>query len=439
MFISTAKICRILLLAQCVAACSATLRAQWFSSSGISGPISPPLTDNKPISPVTNLNVYFLVPPQPTLNDPTGSYVFATSISPLANSFALNTPAVQTDTALRSAGQAGQFNSFGLNSERLTMLGAGTNLAIPDYIASTASLGRSRSDTTTGFGNSNAESTSSFGQGSGSASSGESSSWGSSSQDFEPSAGSWGAAKLSLQRMGEGAGRGAEMSSSASSSEQNSNSDFQSPPLGIRGEALASTSGLLSQTSGSLGVNAKALSANSHASAVLGQASISSRNRMEAALAHGGSVASGSGNPAPSGHGPGTPKSTGAPETLEELLLFSPRSYIGYSFGETPFTSPGGYGDRAFLKPNILDTTPIVLSSGKKGNSEERWQELHHTLNGMEGSATGTSGSRASAGLGARYTHLGANPLSQAEKKNPYLNGHGLSSSNNPYSPSPSK
>ena len=76
------KILRLLLFAL-LAISSSLVRAQIYIVAPVSPLLSPSLNDRNPTNPMTNLNYDLLVPPRPTLSDPTGAYIFATSLNQL--------------------------------------------------------------------------------------------------------------------------------------------------------------------------------------------------------------------------------------------------------------------------------------------------------------------------------------------------------------------
>ncbi len=401
------KIFRLLLFAL-LAISSSLVRAQIYIVAPVSPLLSPSLNDRNPTNPMTNLNYDLLVPPRPTLSDPTGAYIFATSLNPIADNFTLTISPSQTDTALRGAAQVGQ-----LNSARLSQLLGTSGTAMPDDLASTAALGRSRIGAAI------------------SSSGGDGSSWGGSSADFQSGAGNFGATDLSNQRMGErmgesateGGGRGMGLSGSGVPTEQDASSDkdFQSLPMAMRGAGRISGAQLRSGLPGTVGATP---AAGSDASTLLGRASASSRSHVEAIFAGGEpspTATGGAGRPSASG------RLTDAPQTLEGLLLFSPRSYLPYSFGESPFASPG-QGERTFLKPDIFNTTRIALSSKGGGTAEERRQRLRGTLNGSQGLPGDASGYGLTSNLGRESRPPGTSRSRKSGTSNSYRSGPALGS-----------
>jgi hypothetical protein len=408
--------------------------------STLSPQLSKYLTDTASTIPVTNISYYMLVPPRPTYSDPTGSSLFANILNPTANSFALDSAPAQTDTALRGATQAGQLNPFGLSSARLDQLlgGGGVTAAVPNYVTSAASLGGSNA-TTSGFSTMSLGAVSGFGEQSG---------WGGNnalSADSQTSASGWGTAALSIERVGRrmdqnaalGTEQDARSSSSGTLQEQGfaSGSDFQTLPLGLRSPSAVSTAGRAASSSAT-GLTARSSGpgnlsyANGQTSTSLGRVTASSQSHMHLVAATRptpGASAAGAATEGAAKTGEGVE----APQTLEELLLFSPRSYTGYSFGETPFASPS-YMERTFLKPNIFATVPVALATERRKRAAERWRGPRRPLNGTEGLAGGDFSYGLSSTLGKEYSHLGVDRLGSARKRNPYLSPSGLGSGNPP-------
>jgi len=111
--------------------------------------------------------------------------------------------------------------------------------------------------------------------------------------------------------------------------------------------------------------------------------------------------------------------SEGAPQTFERLMLFSPQSYAGYSFGTTPFQSLPSFGEQSFLQPNIFNTTPLSFNSRTSGETGRR------TIG--EGLATSSTKYGMGSDLGAEASRLGGG-RGKSRRKNPYLSGSGMNS-----------
>jgi hypothetical protein len=265
------------------------------------------------------------------------------------------------------------------------------------------------------------------------------------SGDSQSSASGWGTAALSIERIGRrmdqhGAlGTGQDTGSSYSGTLQGqgfaSGSDFQTLPLGLGNTSAVSAAGRVASSSatGLMGrpSGPENLSyANGQTSTSLGRVSALSQSHIHSVTSTRPTPGASAARAATEGAAK-TGEGVEAPQTLEELLLFSPRSYTGYSFGETPFASPS-YIEPTFLKPNIFATVPVALATERRKRAVERWRGPRPPFNGTEGLAGGDSSYGLSSTLGKEYSHVGVDRLGSARKRNPYLSPSGLGSGNPP-------
>jgi len=332
--------------------------------------LSQPLTDNPGSQPITTLDTDLLIPQRPYAYDPTGANIRATALSPFIDTTNASTVRAETDTAIRDSAQTGQVSPYAAIASRL-------GLATPGETAS-ATDGNQFGMPAVGA---------HFGVGSeeGDSSSDQRSSWGTSSSFGPQSAASLrGARAKSNERLGVKQSASSDRDLSSATSEDNRSSS----PSGRRNRdgtaSLRTMPGTNMAQSGSQRLGTTGRSAGMPSSSV---------------------------SPEPS--------DVGAPTSGEAALAFSPQSYVGYSFGESPFSSPGGNGERTFLNPNIFAVAPLRLRSSDESTGERR-RTLRERLEEEEGLATSATGygltSRDRGIESERYGNLKKKP-----RKNPYL------------------
>jgi hypothetical protein len=363
---------RILLVAAVCAGLPRCLPAQIPTDIPVDIPtLSQPLTDNPGSAPVTTLDTDLITPYRPFAYDPTGANILSTSLSPLIDTTNTSTVRAETDTAIRDSSQTGQISPYAAIASRLGLAAPGeTGSATDSNQFGTPAVGAHF-----GVGSEEGDGNS------------DQSSWGTSSSFGPQSAASLrGARAKSNERLGVKQSASSDNDLSSATSEDNRSST--STPSGRRNRD--------------------------------GTASL--RTMPGTTMARGGSQRPGS-----TGRSAGMPSSSvspgpsdiGAPTSGEAALAFSPQSYVGYSFGESPFSSPGGNGERTFLNPNIFAVaTPRLKTSGE--SSGERRRTLRERLEEEEGLATSTTGyglaSRDRGIESERYGNFKKKP-----KKNPYL------------------
>ncbi len=368
---------RVLFLAAICAGLPRCLPAQLPSSN-----LSQPLTNDPITQPVTTLSIDLLAPQRPYIYDPTGSYIFSTALTPYIDTTNVSIVRVQTDTEIRDSSQTGQVSPYANLAARL-----GVTLPKEAGTGSTASRTDDRFEDAApavkdNFGEAPTEENDSSDQ---------TSSWGT-SDSFGPRTG--------------GALRGLKASQAARLG--------LSQPAYSDSEPGGSDSGRV--TSGEVRAGS-----GSQKRKLTG---VQPLTMPGTSLTRGASRRSG-----PSAGSEGTPSSAGpamasgdvAPTSGEAALLFSPQSYKGYTFGETPFSSPAGSGELTFLNPNIFATGTMRNSSSPEGSSREKRSTLRERLEEQEGLGTSASGY----GLGSSHHGMesGRNGKrkDKKSKKNPFL------------------
>jgi hypothetical protein len=411
----------------------------------VAPPLSPGFLDTTTTKtePVTNLTYDLLVPQRPSIFDPTGASILTNSLNPEIIATDFSSAVTQTDTALRNSTQSGRFNPYGANAARSALIAGGesddaTAMTVATRVRPGQNAGIGSSGGTIVPGNDadydpgyDAEPNSVY-----------HSSWGGNSAAGAPDASSWGVKATPVTRIG----RRMDSSSTASiegpyvGAEGQSQGDGAADSGSIRAGGLSQTGGFSQMGGSQIGVsqmggaqtasrsgrgsgglgslqsatpggNSSALSGRAAAGYGVGTAfgSRDSQRSPEDLLGGAGmSGVSGIGGRA-SGLGGGAQ----APKTLEAMMLFSPHSYLGYSFGSTPFAPPA-FGEANFLNPNIFDTIPVVLSGGAQTMERARRLYRRSKLGEDNGLETSESQYGLSSQLGMEQSrlstrHLGGN------------------------------
>jgi hypothetical protein len=402
---------RLHLIALCVLGFGWTFAVStWAHGQGVvSGPLVPGFDKNPEIAPVTTLNPDFLVPQHSFTYDPTGANVFANALNPVSSGSALGGASGQLDLALRDSTQTAHSVS-----SRLALLGdsdedSGTS-AIPGGVSRQTGYGMSSSNAD--FDAGDAGEPNSF----------DRSSWsGGSSSAFQTSASGWGNKAVHAERMGEDSVSAADDASPGMDSQLGLSSrggaGSGSRVRGMRSLSSPSANGLGdgpgrgSSQWGAVpgGMASGRISGNAGATITLSRHAGSGHEPLTGDRASGGA-----------GGSSAMALSAEAPQTFERLMIFSPHSYEGYSFGTTPFPSIPSFGDQSFLQPNIFNTTPL---GGRARTSSEPGRAALG-----EGLATSSTKYGIGSNLGAEAARLGSG-RSRSNRKRPHLSGNGLTSS----------
>jgi len=387
----------------------------------ISGPLLPGFDKDREIAPVPSVDPDFLVPQRSFTYDPTGANVFANALNPVNGAAALGGATGQLDLALRDSTQTGH-----TSASRLELLGDSDE----DSGVSGTAGGLSRQ---TGYGMSTSNADFDAGDG-GEPNSIYRSSWGGgTSSAFQTSASGWGNKAIHVERMGrDTATAGADQDSSPAMSSGFGSASMGSASrtagmMGTRSSSATSANGLGNAVSTSEFAPASGLGRSSSqigGVARAGPASQLGNPTMNPSRRTGTDLEStendrSAGGAGGAGRASATALSAGAPQTFERLMVFSPLSYAGYSFGTTPFTSLPSFGEHSFLQPNIFNTTPLSLTPRPSSEPGRR------TIG--EGLATSSTKYGMGSNLGAEASRLGAR-RSRSSRKNPYLSGNGSNS-----------
>ena len=285
----------------------------------ISPALSPALTDNLAAPPVNTLDPDLLVPARSFTYDATGASLRSNALNPEFGAFDLNDSASQTDTAVRDASQAGQWNPYSAGAMRLAakeaFSGEGKASGNPGERVSNSDIA--------GASDENWHST-----------------WGGTITGSNPGEGrsSWSMKAAATQgRVG-------------TADSPQVGTDFGGSGVFASESAPSRRASDLSRTNSDS--SQRTLSPETSANMRLGTASRSDSLDRRTIRSY------------------ATPP-VQAPATPGSPFLFSPASYNGYSFGATPFSAPG-FGADSFLKPNILDVSGLPLSRGSHVSDLQR-------------------------------------------------------------------
>jgi hypothetical protein len=387
----------------------AALTGPWLAAQDVPTTIAPPLTSTLATTPVTTLSDDLLSPARPFIYDETGAFVYATALDPAVNAADLSSVRAETDTEVRDSTQNGQANPYALAASRAGLSFSGTS---GSRTVNSGGTGQTGAREPSGSASSNLASSNptsapeSFaGEAPGESSTAESgdyrSSWGTSSgfgaQSFGSRAAesSWG---------GESSG-GRSDGSSGSQADYSGDDNLASsriPSAGTgRGQGWPR-----SETRTHAGTRVGALTGPAEAGRPL-----STANAAAGTSAQGGGAA-------------GSRQTGGQAKSPDNALSFALAPGREFTFGESPFSAPGGNGELTFLNPNILAATSGL------GSRLTRTYQASDRQTGRDN------------GMGQRddFARRGANPYGLAPrpsasvrsfktKHNPYLDAIGGASS----------
>jgi hypothetical protein len=368
MIISTLRPLHILLLTALGSGFGPVLVAQ-------DSPLSPPLTQGPQTAPITTLSIDLLAPQRTYIFDPTGASVLANDLDPSIFASTLSSAATETDTAIRDSSQTGHVSPFASGTTRLGLSFSGregsSSGGTPSPLAA-ATNPEPGTEIDVGY----------------------RSSWGtSSSLGSQSTESSWGMKAFHAERLGRG-----------QSGSSNSGPSLNAERLD-RGQSESSNSGP--------SLNAERLgrdhSGSSNTRPSLNAEDVAKANSADKRIRRIGTLRLNQPETSTTADRPrrsvsprnsyGTAPANDAMVPSNESLLFAPASSQGYSFGNSPFSAPGGEGELTFLHPNIFANT--TLGSSHSSNHDRNMTQGSYRQ-GLEGSGT----------LDTSATHYGLAPRS---------------------------
>lgn len=303
-------------------------------------PVSPdlslPLTDTPDAALTTTLAIDLLAPGRPFVFDPTGASVSANALDPSIDASSRGVSIAQTDTAIRDSSQTGQLSPYGPSAQQLRIGFSSTSRA-----GNSSEPAALRGETS--------------GQQYGARVSHESS-WGSSSSfGRQSNASSWGTGRMGVDELEQ-----AQPASVTASRGQNGATAANNLAHSTRGYSSAKVN-----SPGSRFNKADLRSSPNSSFGSASQRSDSELTRREIRPAVGPMA-----NPM---------MNTGM---AAPALTFFPQAYAEAPLGESPFSSPSGFGELNFLSPNIFAPTSrgrsLSFPGRGKADSAEMQQAFVH-------------------------------------------------------------